>query len=182
MNIESADRRDANRVLSVALEDPELLSDCDLDRTLEPLENDAKRVRAAAAWVSGIVADAGVLEGGALLGLSGPLVAGAATVFLTMSGTFLLTLALRLKANVATASARSPGFAVRTDELTVVPPAALDCRSARRAVRLILGPGVGRRRQVGRLRLARGTFVPFGRLPGVLGAFLGRVLGGLASG
>lgn len=48
---------------------------------------------------------AGALEGGALLGLSGSLVAGAVTVFLTMSATFLLTLALRLKANVETTSA-----------------------------------------------------------------------------
>ena len=57
MNIESADRRDANRILSVALEDPGLLPDRDLDRTLELLGSDAKRVRVGAAWVFGIVAD-----------------------------------------------------------------------------------------------------------------------------
>jgi hypothetical protein len=48
---------------------------------------------------------AGVLEGSALLGLPSSLVAGAATVFIIMAATFLLTLALRLKANVETVSA-----------------------------------------------------------------------------
>lgn len=43
---------------------------------------------------------AGVLEGLALLGVPQSVVAGAATVFLIMAATFLLTLALRLKANV----------------------------------------------------------------------------------
>lgn len=45
---------------------------------------------------------AGALDGGALLGLPSTLVAGAATVFVTMAATFLLTLGLRLKANVET--------------------------------------------------------------------------------
>ncbi len=48
---------------------------------------------------------AGALDGGALLGLPPTLVAGATTVFIVMSGTFLLTLSLRLKANVNTAFA-----------------------------------------------------------------------------
>lgn len=48
---------------------------------------------------------AGALEGGALLGLPPTLVAGAATVFVVMAATFLLTLAIRLKANVETMSA-----------------------------------------------------------------------------
>ncbi|MCQ4332055.1 hypothetical protein KM295_00855 [Natronomonas sp. F2-12] len=56
MNIENADRRDANRILSAALDDPGTLPDRDLDRTLELLESDAKRVRIGAAWVFGIVA------------------------------------------------------------------------------------------------------------------------------
>lgn len=47
---------------------------------------------------------AGALDGGALLGLPPTLVAGAATVFIIMSATFLLALALRLKANVETMS------------------------------------------------------------------------------
>ncbi len=48
---------------------------------------------------------AGALEGAALLGLPPTLVASAATVFIIMSAAFLLTLALRLKANVETALA-----------------------------------------------------------------------------
>ncbi len=48
---------------------------------------------------------AGALEGAALLGLPPTLVASAATVFIIMSAAFVLTLALRLKANVETASA-----------------------------------------------------------------------------
>ncbi len=43
---------------------------------------------------------AGLLDGGALLGLPPTLVSSAATVFLIMAATFLLTVALRLKANV----------------------------------------------------------------------------------
>lgn len=48
---------------------------------------------------------AGALEGGVLLGLPPSLAEGAATVFIIMSATFLLTLAIRLKANVETVSA-----------------------------------------------------------------------------
>jgi hypothetical protein len=43
---------------------------------------------------------AGALEGGALVGLPPTLVASAVTVFLVLSAAFLLTIALRLKANV----------------------------------------------------------------------------------
>ncbi len=48
---------------------------------------------------------AGALDGGALVGLPPTLVASAVTVFILMSAAFLLTLALRLKANVETPSA-----------------------------------------------------------------------------
>ena len=48
---------------------------------------------------------AGALDGGALLGLPPTLVASAVTVFMILSAAFLLTLALRLKANVETAPA-----------------------------------------------------------------------------
>ena len=46
---------------------------------------------------------AGALDGGALVGLPPTLVAGAVTVFLVMSAAFLITLALRLRANVEAA-------------------------------------------------------------------------------
>lgn len=48
----------------------------------------------------------GLLDGATLFGLPPALAAGASTVFLVMSAAFLLTLALRLKANVATATGR----------------------------------------------------------------------------
>jgi hypothetical protein len=57
MSIENADRRDAHRILSAALDDPGSIPDRDLDRALELLGSDAKRVRVGAAWVFGIVAD-----------------------------------------------------------------------------------------------------------------------------
>lgn len=47
---------------------------------------------------------AGALDGGTLVGLPPTLVAGAVTVFIIMSATFLLALAIRLKANVETMS------------------------------------------------------------------------------
>lgn len=58
MAVEDADRRDANRILSTALDDPESLSGRELERTLELLGSDAKRVRLGAAWAFGVVADA----------------------------------------------------------------------------------------------------------------------------
>jgi hypothetical protein len=45
---------------------------------------------------------AGLLEGGTLLGLPPALAAGAVTVFIVMSATFLVALAIRLKSNVDT--------------------------------------------------------------------------------
>lgn len=45
---------------------------------------------------------AGLLEGGTLVGLPAELAASAATVFIVMSATFLIALAVRLKANVET--------------------------------------------------------------------------------
>jgi len=46
---------------------------------------------------------AGLLEGGTLVGLPPDLVAGAATVFIVMAASFLIAVAIRLKANVAAA-------------------------------------------------------------------------------
>lgn len=48
---------------------------------------------------------AGLLEGGTLLGLPGELTAAAVSVFIVMSATFLVALAVRLKANVDTMTA-----------------------------------------------------------------------------
>jgi hypothetical protein len=56
MSIENADRRDANRILSTALEDPRAISDQDLEDALGLLGSDAKRVRVGAAWIFAIVA------------------------------------------------------------------------------------------------------------------------------
>ena len=56
MRIDNDDRRDAHRILSAALDDPEGISDRHLDRALDLLGSDAKRVRVGAAWVFGIVA------------------------------------------------------------------------------------------------------------------------------
>lgn len=56
MSIENADRRDVNRILSAALDDPGTISDRDLERAIELLGSDAKRVRVGAAWVFGTVA------------------------------------------------------------------------------------------------------------------------------
>jgi hypothetical protein len=56
MAVEDADRRDANRILSTALDDPETLSGRDIKRALELLGSDAKRVRVGAAWTFGVVA------------------------------------------------------------------------------------------------------------------------------
>jgi hypothetical protein len=47
----------------------------------------------------------GLLEGGTLVGVPPALAAGAATVFIVMSATFLVALAIRLKANVDTTGA-----------------------------------------------------------------------------
>jgi len=52
------DRRDANRILSAALDDPGALSGTELDRALGLLDSDAKRVRLGAAWGFGLVAEA----------------------------------------------------------------------------------------------------------------------------
>ena len=52
----NADRRDANRILSTALEDPDTVPERALDRAFELLDSDAKRVRVGAAWAFGIVA------------------------------------------------------------------------------------------------------------------------------
>ena len=52
------DRRDANRILSAALDDPKTVSGTELDRALGLLDSDAKRVRLGAAWGFGLVADA----------------------------------------------------------------------------------------------------------------------------
>jgi hypothetical protein len=56
MDIDDDDRRDAHRILSAALDDPEEISDRHLDRALDLLASDANRVRVGAAWVFGIVA------------------------------------------------------------------------------------------------------------------------------
>ena len=56
MGVESADRRDANRILSTVLDDPTAVSERELDRALELLGSDRKRVRVGAAWVFGVVA------------------------------------------------------------------------------------------------------------------------------
>lgn len=48
---------------------------------------------------------AGLLEGGTLLGLPAELAAAAVTIFIVMSATFLVALAIRLKANVDTMAA-----------------------------------------------------------------------------
>lgn len=48
---------------------------------------------------------AGLLEGGTLVGVPQPLAAGAMTVFIIMAATFLIVLAIRLKANVDAATA-----------------------------------------------------------------------------
>jgi hypothetical protein len=56
MAVDDADRRDANRILSTALDDRESLSGRDLERALELLGSDAERVRVGAAWAFGIVA------------------------------------------------------------------------------------------------------------------------------
>ena len=53
----STDRRDVDRILEAALDEPGALAEADLDRALELLESDAKRVRVGAAWAFGIVAD-----------------------------------------------------------------------------------------------------------------------------
>lgn len=55
MAIESADRRDANRILSGVLEDPAAVPKRDLDRALELLGSDKNRVQIGAAWVFGVV-------------------------------------------------------------------------------------------------------------------------------
>ena len=53
----STDRRDVDRILEAALDEPGALAEADLDRALELLGSDAKRVRVGAAWAFGIVAD-----------------------------------------------------------------------------------------------------------------------------
>ena len=57
MSIDDAQRRDVNRILSAAIDDPSALPEGDLDRALELLDSDAKRVRVSAAWAFGVVAD-----------------------------------------------------------------------------------------------------------------------------
>lgn len=57
MRTDNADRRDAHRALSAALETPHAVPDRVLDRALELLGSDAKRVRVTAAWVFGIAAE-----------------------------------------------------------------------------------------------------------------------------
>lgn len=54
--MKNGDHRDADRILSSALDDPQTLSDRDLERALELLESDEKPVRVGVAWVFGIVA------------------------------------------------------------------------------------------------------------------------------
>lgn len=56
MGAENIERREADRILSAALDDPSDLSARDLGRALELLESDEKRVRIGAAWVFGTVA------------------------------------------------------------------------------------------------------------------------------
>ncbi len=56
MHAETADRREINRILSTALEDPATLPDEDVELALALLESDAKRVRVGAAWLFGLLA------------------------------------------------------------------------------------------------------------------------------
>ncbi|CCQ35339.1 protein kinase domain protein [Natronomonas moolapensis 8.8.11] len=51
------DRRDANRILSAALDDPKTVSKTELDRAVGLLDSDAERVRLGAAWGFGLVAE-----------------------------------------------------------------------------------------------------------------------------
>lgn len=56
MGVEHSERLDGHRILSTALDDPDELSARELDRALELLESDRKRVRIGASWVFAAVA------------------------------------------------------------------------------------------------------------------------------
>lgn len=56
MGVEHIERREADQILSTALDDPSDLSGRDLGRALELLGSDEKRARVGSAWVFGVVA------------------------------------------------------------------------------------------------------------------------------
>lgn len=56
MGVEHSERRDGHRILSAALDDPDELSARELERSVELLESDRKRVRIGASWVFAAVA------------------------------------------------------------------------------------------------------------------------------
>jgi len=56
MGPERTDRREGDRILDAALADPDEVSGRELDRALELLDSDAKRIRIGAAWTLGAVA------------------------------------------------------------------------------------------------------------------------------
>lgn len=58
MDTHPTERREINRILSAALDDPETIADRDLERAVELFRSDAKDVRVGSAWVFGLVATA----------------------------------------------------------------------------------------------------------------------------